>query len=77
MMVVDHDDLLSSKIRMEKCILEIGNWLMLNKLKLNSDKTELILVHSRYHLMPPLNYIMVGDEKVVPTVFSQKSGGDF
>ena len=74
MMVVDHDDLLSSKIRMEKCILEIGNWLMLNKLKLNSDKTELILVHSRYHLMPPLNYIMVGDEKVVPTVSARNLG---
>ena len=70
----DRDDLISSKIRMEKCILELGNWLMLNKLKLNSGKTELILVHSRYHLMPPLNYIMVGKEKIVPTVSARNLG---
>ena len=40
---------------------------MLNKLKLNGDKTELILINSRYHSSSPLNFISVREEEIVPT----------
>ena len=41
--------------------------MMLNKLKLNGDKTELILINSRYHSSSPLNFISVREEEIVPT----------
>ena len=41
--------------------------MILNKLKLSGDKTELILINSRYHSSPPLNYISIEEEEIVPT----------
>lgn len=29
------------------------NWMTANKLKLNTDKTELLIIHSRFRLLPP------------------------
>ena len=44
------DDLLSSaKFSIEMCVQEINNWMILNGLKLNEEKTELLLLSlSRY-----------------------------
>ena len=47
---------------------------MLNKLKLNGDKTELSLINSRYHSSPPLNFISVGEEEIVPTASVRNLG---
>ena len=42
------DDLLSSaKSSIEICVQEINNWMILNGLKLNEEKTELLLLSSR------------------------------
>ena len=35
---------------MERCIASIGNWMKLDKLKLNSDKTEIILIGTKPQL---------------------------
>ena len=32
---------------MERCIASIGNWMKLDKLKLDSDKTEIILIGTK------------------------------
>ena len=61
----DLGELNLSKIRMEECIHDMRSWMMLNKLKLNGDKTELILINSRYQPSPPLNFISVGEEEIV------------
>ena len=50
-----------------KIIHDMRSWMMLNKLKLNGDKTELILINSRYHSSSPLNFISVREEEIVPT----------
>ena len=43
------DDLLSSaKSSIEICVQEINNWMILNGLKLNEEKSELLLLSSRY-----------------------------
>ena len=49
------DDLLSSaKFSIEMCVQEINNWMILNGLKLNEEKTELLLLSSRYRPSPSL-----------------------
>ena len=46
---VDEDDAIR---RIKTCIVDIMNWMTLNKLKLNSDKTELVIFHLK-HRQPP------------------------
>ena len=47
------DGLLSSaKSSIEICVQEINNWMILNGLKLNEEKTELLLLSSRYRPSP-------------------------
>ena len=36
--------------RLQNCIHEISNWMKLNKLKLNIDKTEFILLGSAHNI---------------------------
>ena len=44
----DEYDLSSTAQRIEDCLADIRTWMLLNKLKLNEDKTELLIIHSRY-----------------------------
>ena len=46
---------------MERCIASIGNWMKLDKIKLNSDKTEIILISTKPQLKKiKFNHIKVG-----------------
>ena len=40
-----------SKFRLEACVREIDIWMFLNKLKLNKDKTELLVISSCHIFM--------------------------
>ena len=54
------DDLLSSaKFSIEMCVKEIS-WMILNGLKLNEEKTELLLLSSRYRPSPSLEFVSIG-----------------
>ena len=44
----DEHDLSSTAQHIEDCLADIRTWMLLNKLKLNEDKTELLVIHSRY-----------------------------
>ena len=62
------DDLLSSaKSSIELCVQEINNWMILNGLKLNEEKTELLLLSSRYRSSVPLEFVRVGGETIQPS----------
>ena len=39
-------------VRLEGCITEVEHWMSANCLKLNADKTELVLAGSKYGLVP-------------------------
>ena len=53
------------KSRIEKCVEEIRSWMKLNLLKLNDDKTELIVITSRNSTSESLAIsLQVGDELV-------------
>ena len=54
----------SSKMAVELCVKDIGDWMLRNKLKLNQDKTELLVISSKYCPRPPFDYIRVGDEVI-------------
>ena len=55
------------KCRLEACVREIDTWMLLNKLKLNKDKTDLPVKSSLHCARPPLSHIHVCDERVLPS----------
>ena len=60
------DALLSSsaKSSIKMCVPEINNWMILNGLKLNEEKTKLLLLCSRYQPSPSLEFVCVGGETI-------------
>ena len=58
-------DMELSKYRLEACVLEIYTWMLLNKLKLNKDKPELLVISSLHRARTPLSHIHVCDERVL------------
>ena len=51
----------------EICVQEINNWMIFNGLKLNEEKTELLLLSSRYWPSPSLEFVRVGGETIQPS----------
>ena len=49
----------ASKLRIEACIHDVNSWMSANKLMLNYDKTELLVLHARHRPQPPLESILV------------------
>ena len=63
----DKDDLTTTISRIESCLVDITNWMTTNKLKLNTDKTELLILYSRFRLPPRLPSIKIGTDIIKPT----------
>ena len=64
---IEHSaNLHSELLQMERCVADIRNWMRHNMLKLNNDKTELIVFASRYnqHLYSDAS-MMIGNTTVV------------
>ena len=59
-------DLSLAKRRVECCVNDIDCWMVNNGLKLNQDKTELVLISSKFRCRPSLEFIQVVDEKIRP-----------
>ena len=57
-------DLFLAKRRVECCVNDIDCWMMNNGLKLNQDKTELVLISSKFRCRHSLEFIQVVDEKI-------------
>ena len=54
------------KLRVECCVRDIDEWMIRNYLKLNQDKTDLVVISSRFHPMPDIGHITVGSECIAP-----------
>ena len=64
----------NAKETVELCVKDIGDWMLCNKLKLNQNKTELLVVSSRYRTRPPLNHIQIGDDVISPCEHARNLG---
>ena len=64
----------SGVAQIEACASDIDNWMKVNKLKLNSDKSELLVISSRYRPRPVVNSISINDYCVQPSVFARNLG---
>ena len=60
-------DLCLFKYKLEACVKHIDSWMTLNRLKLNQDQTELLLISSRYRQSLALTYLQVGEKKICPS----------
>ena len=47
------DQLDATILRMQECVGDVKRWMTCNKLKLNDDKTEILLIHSQNKPLPP------------------------
>ena len=68
------NDIQLSKCRLEGCVLVIDSWTLLNKLNLDKDKTELLVMSSLHRGRPPLSHIHVCDERVLASPRAGNSG---
>ena len=50
--------------RVVSCVSEISCWMEQNDLKLNPDKTDILLIHSRFRESPALDYLQFRDERL-------------
>ena len=67
-------DVDTTKLRVKNCISAICRWMDLNKFKLNHEKTEVILIHSKYCPSPTFQGLCVGDESVAASQLSRSLG---
>ena len=65
------------KSKLEACVKHIGSWMVLSRLKLNQDKTELLLISSRYRQSLALTYLQVGEKKICPSESVRNLGVHF
>ena len=60
------DEMEETKRVIELCLLDLRNWMTINKLKLNTDKTELAVFYSKFRAKPDLFSIKVGNQIIHP-----------
>ena len=48
----------------EACVSDINEWMTDNKLKLNNDKTELLILHAHHRPSPSLDSVYAGTELI-------------
>ena len=71
------DEMEETKRVIELCLLDLRNWMTINKLKLNADKTELAVLYSKFHANPDLFSIKVEDQIIHPKESLRNIGAIF
>ena len=51
----------------QDCTREIATWMRTNKLKLNDDKTDLLVLTARHRNQPSIDKIIMGTEDIYPS----------
>ena len=67
-------DLGEAKLRIQRRVEEIDLRMFKNRLKLNQDKTELVIVSSKIRNRRNLEYVLVGDEFIASKLFVRNLG---
>ena len=56
---------MSCKSKIEACVTDIDPWMIMNKLKMNGEKTEILVFSSSYRPRPPLDFLDIVSENVL------------
>ena len=59
---------------LEKCISEVKDWMNINKLKLNDDKTEVVLINPKKYDVN-VSSLKIGDEDIIFNDKAKNLGG--
>ena len=59
-----HQQLLDAKECIERCVADIQRWMQANDLKLNQDKTNFMLIHSKFKAYIDSPIIQIGDDMI-------------
>ena len=71
-------DRVSSVARVESCVRDINHWMASYNLKLNNDKTELLVISSKYQLRKlSLDGVLVGEYRISPSDSARNIGVAF
>ena len=70
-------DVDQAKSNIEECITSICKWMDVNELKLNHDKTEIMMFHSKFRVPPAVQSLRVGMENVNLSSFAKSLGVTF
>ena len=60
--------------RLHDCLADIDTWMTFNRLKLNKEKTELLVLHSRHRPPPTFASLKIGSEVILPSVSARNVG---
>ena len=60
--------------RLHDCLADIDTWMTLNRLKLNKEKTELLVLHSRHRPPPAFASLKIGSEVILPSDSARNVG---
>ena len=71
------EDVVSAFTRVVVCLSKLKQWMLLNNLRLNNDKTELLVLHAKHRPNPQLDSTVVGDGTVEPTSSARNIGAVF
>ena len=63
-----------SRLRVENCVSDICHWMDVNELKLNHDKTEIMLIYWKYHTRPLFSSFSMGNERLTTTANARSLG---
>ena len=71
----DDNDENDSRAKIKSCIKDIKLWMTVNKLKLNDDKTEFLVITSKYHLSKPnTNSLQIASSEIVVSPSARNLG---
>ena len=57
-------DMNLSNAKLVNCVWDMDAWMLSNKLKLNKDKSKVLVISSSYRPRPPLSSVNICDETV-------------
>ena len=61
-------------LRVENCVADTCHWVDVNELKLNHDKTEIMLIYSKYHTRSLFSCFSMGSERLTTTANARSPG---
>lgn len=64
-------------LKIEACIRDVDQWLSFNMLKMNRDKTELLVLNARHRPPSPVTSVLIYDEVIQPTPMARNIGVTF